>query len=112
MSARRRHGAGPPPRDDGRAGTSPSKAERRHAATERRKAIGGFLTAHPGALFVPERSCGKTRYASASAAESALAVIVRYRDRGGRIPFRVYVCPDCGGWHLTSWSSPDAPPPR
>ena len=112
MSARRRHGAGPPPRDDGRAGTGPSKAERRYAAEKRSKAIGSFLGAHPGARFVPEHSCGKTRYASASAADSALAVIARYSDRSGRVPVRAYACPACGGWHLTSWTAPDAPPPR
>lgn len=87
-------------------------AERRRAAAERRKAIGSFLTAHPEARFVPERSCGKTRFPTASAAASELALIARYGDNGGRIPIRAYACPDCGGWHLTSWNSPDAPPPR
>lgn len=74
--------------------------------------IAGILAVHPEARFIPERACGKTRYGSASAAESALAVIVRYGDHRGRVPVRAYACPACGGWHLTSWVTPDAPPPR
>lgn len=30
----------------------------------------------------------------------ALGQLWRY----GRIPCRVYRCPDCGSWHLTSWT--------
>jgi len=71
-----------------------------------------FLAANPQARLVPERACGKTRYVNSSTAQAALVVIARYGDRDpdGRIPVRAYPCPECEGWHLTSWPTPDAPP--
>ena len=111
MSTRRRHGSGPPPRNSDRAGTGPSKTEYLRSAVMRRKEVTSFLAAHREARFVPERACGKTRYASAADAQTALALVVRYGDCDGRFPIRAYACTACDGWHLTSWSAPDSPPP-
>lgn len=49
-------------------------------------------------------SCGKTRFSSRGAAETALQKIRKFGARGesGTKPQRVYACPDCHGWHLTS----------
>jgi hypothetical protein len=49
-------------------------------------------------------SCSKRRYTSRAKAEHARVRITNtMRGRGeDRIPRRSYVCPDCGGWHLTS----------
>lgn len=41
--------------------------------------------------------CGKRRHPNATA---AIAAAIRCSKRGR--PLRVYRCPDCGGWHLTS----------
>lgn len=42
-------------------------------------------------------SCGKKRRPTE---EAAIAAAIRCSRRGK--PLRVYECPDCGGWHLTS----------
>jgi len=110
MSARRRHGSGPPARQDGRAGAGPSKTEYVSKAATRRREITAFLCSNPKARLVPEQACGKTRYASAADAQTALALIVRYGDTDGLVPIRTYACTNCGGWHLTSWPTPDSPP--
>ena len=111
MTARRRHGAGPPNRGDDRAGSGPSKSEYRRLGTARRRDAAALLTANPESRRVPDAACGKTRYASAAAAESALAVIIRFGDCAGRYPVRTYACPVCRGWHLTSWPAAHTPPP-
>lgn len=52
-------------------------------------------------------SCRKIRYRDRIAAELVLASLVR-RDRTNRATTerRSYQCPDCHGWHLTSWARP------
>ncbi|GAA1593756.1 hypothetical protein GCM10009678_89940 [Actinomadura kijaniata] len=49
---------------------------------------------------------GKVRFRDRIAATLALATIQR-NDRPGRdkLEARVYRCPSCGGWHLTSGKS-------
>ena len=51
-------------------------------------------------------TCGKTRYSTPGAAEKALRGIRKFGSRGenGTKPQRVYACPRCHGWHLTSRS--------
>lgn len=54
----------------------------------------------------PKRSvkCGKRKYNSRMDAMLALANTQGYRSTNKRDEKRVYKCPDCGGWHLTSMS--------
>lgn len=47
--------------------------------------------------------CEKTRYHSRALAEWALQLIRTRSDRRSeKKPTRVYLCPRCKGWHLTS----------
>lgn len=47
-------------------------------------------------------SCGKTRYNTSAKARAALDGIRRRGSRDEKKPVRVYPCPHCHGWHLTS----------
>jgi hypothetical protein len=47
-------------------------------------------------------SCTKVRYPTGAVAKAALRTIRRKGDRAGKKPTRVYACPHCHGWHLTS----------
>ncbi len=52
-----------------------------------------------GAVFERNRMClGKIRYRSEKDPSLARRKIRRHRDT----VLRVYECPHCGGWHLTS----------
>jgi hypothetical protein len=72
-----------------------AEAEARNARTrpERRRAV-------------RRRGCptGKQRYATESAARTELVgtVIAKNRGKQQRRECRTYLCPMCGGWHLTS----------
>jgi hypothetical protein len=47
--------------------------------------------------------CTKRRFKDRLAALMAMANIeARGEDRNGKVPKRAYLCPRCGGWHLTS----------
>jgi len=46
--------------------------------------------------------CEKVRYASSGRAERALSIIRKQGVRAEKKPTRVYLCPWCNGWHLTS----------
>ena len=58
------------------------------------------------------RACTKRRYRDEAAAELALARIAEAGDAREKTPQRVYRCPRCRGWHLTSWPAtlPESPP--
>jgi hypothetical protein len=47
------------------------------------------------------KSCGKTRYRDEIAAKLTLAQI-RRKDRPTARERRIYRCPDCRGFHITS----------
>lgn len=48
------------------------------------------------------RDCrSKRRFASEGDAQQAIAR-ARRRSAGGRVPLRIYWCPHCSGFHLTS----------
>ncbi len=51
-------------------------------------------------------TCRKIRYSDKVAAQLALATL-QNQDKAGHTERRVYRCPDCGGWHLTSWRRKD-----
>ena len=55
----------------------------------------------PGGFVV----CEKRRYASEAGAAAELAGIRAFAPmhEGRKLPRRVYHCPHCKGWHLTSW---------
>ena len=48
--------------------------------------------------------CGKVRFPDRFEAESALAQARRWADNGNteRRERRIYLCPNCQGWHMTS----------
>jgi hypothetical protein len=46
--------------------------------------------------------CWKVPYPTESAAKRELKRFQRAKYRGGQAPQRVYQCPDCKEWHLTS----------
>lgn len=58
------------------------------------------ITIHPA----PYRACGKRRWDTETAAKAGLRA-VRHHTRARadwKVPVRVYECPDCAGFHLTS----------
>lgn len=61
---------------------------------------GDDLAALPPLIRVARCESGKVRYFSFADADLALAGIDR--SRPNRRESRVYPCPLCGGWHLTS----------
>jgi hypothetical protein len=59
------------------------------------------------------RSCGKRWYDDRIAADLALARIRTWGRALSKEPVRSYLCPGCGGWHLTSVPGrPPIPRPR
>jgi hypothetical protein len=46
--------------------------------------------------------CGKARYRDKVAAQLALLRLGRVEQRREKDAVRVYPCPKCKGWHLTS----------
>ncbi|MEU6831035.1 hypothetical protein ABZ894_20490 [Nocardia beijingensis] len=61
---------------------------------------GDDLAALPPLIRLARCESGKLRYFSFADADLALAGIDRTKP--GRQESRVYACPLCGGWHLTS----------
>jgi hypothetical protein len=57
--------------------------------------------------------CSKRVHPTPWHASRALEAIRRRRgSQGGKGPTGWYLCPACGGWHLTSKSKPQVPPWR
>lgn len=48
------------------------------------------------------RSCTKIGYATKELVEHAMHMAIAYGDHGRKLPTRVYLCPSCGRYHLTS----------
>lgn len=55
----------------------------------------------PKEQFVPF-ICKKETYATEADARFRLKTIRSRNTKSSKIPIRIYECPDCSGWHLTS----------
>jgi hypothetical protein len=53
-------------------------------------------------MTMDDQKCTKIRYASAEQAKNAMRKMWRKKIGAGKLPTRVYRCPKCGGYHMTS----------